>query len=347
MDSRLLTEDGWKDVLKKSPTLKDNGLQKTLAAYEQLDDKEHADRLKIMGSVKQLASNLQKAKEIATLAAKDKTAVLNYLKQVIGAADAEQREIAKAKVLAEKTQALAAKTEAKKKDAGEEDEEEETGQADLKTALQGIKTAKKPYYFLYCDAKPFGVIISRKDIRKSVPHKKELAKLAGGVTRAPRFGEVRYDGGKLVFEMEKAPAGAARILQKLIKTSTGLGFKVMVGAESAEDEEEQGDKAPAKAVPPPTLDKGTLAKAPEVWHGTRKILDTNIRQLQKAILQEYGSEHPKLLSRIEKGMSKLDSILDKLDTKLADSLAKANAARDDGERKAELQKSTGIHVDYL
>src|SRR6266550_4075074 len=99
MDSRLLTEDGWKDVLKKSPTLKDNGLQKTLAAYEQLDDKEHAD----------------------------------------------QREIAKAKVLAEKTQALAAKTEAKKEDAGEEDEEEETGQADLKTALQGVKTAKKPY----------------------------------------------------------------------------------------------------------------------------------------------------------------------------------------------------------
>ena len=102
MDSRLLTEDGWKDVLKKSPTLKDNGLQKALAAYENLDDKEHADRLKIMAVVKQLGSNLQKAKEVGALAAKDKTAVLNYLKQVVGAAEAEQREIAKAKVLAEK-----------------------------------------------------------------------------------------------------------------------------------------------------------------------------------------------------------------------------------------------------
>src|SRR3989442_7255553 len=142
MDPRLLTEDGWKDVLKKPPTLKDNGLQKALAAYENLDDKEHADRLKIMAVVKQLGSNLQKAKEVGALAAKDKTAVLNYLKQVVGAAEAEQREIAKAKVLAEKTQALAAKAEAKKEDEGEEDEEEETGQADLKTALQGVKTAK-------------------------------------------------------------------------------------------------------------------------------------------------------------------------------------------------------------
>ena len=225
MDARLLTEDGWKEVLKKCSTLKDNGLQKALAAYEQLDDEEHADRLKVMGSIKQLAVNLQKAKEVGALAAKDKTAVLNYLKQMVAAAEAEQREIAKAKALAEKTQALAAKVEAKKgeeeegeEESEEEEKEEEAGQA-LKTACQSIKTAKKPYYFLYCEVKPFGVIISRKDIRKSAQHKKQLATLAGGVTRAPRFGEVRYDAGKLVFEMEKAPVGAARILQKLIKAS--------------------------------------------------------------------------------------------------------------------------------
>src|SRR2546425_97132 len=143
MDARLLTEDGWKDVLKKSPGLKDNGLQKALAAYDQLDDKEHADRLKVMGAVKQLAVNLQKAKEVGALGAKDKTAVLNYLKQVVAAAEAEQREIAKSKALVEKTQALTAKAGAKKgeqdEDADEsEDEDEEADQADLQSALRSI-----------------------------------------------------------------------------------------------------------------------------------------------------------------------------------------------------------------
>src|ERR1043166_9267362 len=75
-------------------------------------------------------------------------------------------------------------------------------------------------------------------IRKNSQAKKELAQLAGGSNQAPKFGECRSDSGKLVFEMEKPPSGLARILQKWIKENTALGLKVMVGTESAEDEDQ-------------------------------------------------------------------------------------------------------------
>src|SRR6185369_13571531 len=114
--------------------------------------------------------------------------------------------------------------------------------------LKTLKLAQKPYYFLVCDAKPYGLIVSKKDIRKSAQAKKELTKIAGGSTRTPKFGECHCDGGKYVFEMEKPPSGLARILQKWIKENTGLGVKVMVGTESADDEGEQPDAAQPKGA---------------------------------------------------------------------------------------------------
>ena len=248
---KLLTEEGWKDVAPDCKG-KDKDLLKALFFYWSLEDDDFDFRVKALTKVAALAAALKTAKEVTA----DPDAV-KYLVAMSNAAKAKQTELLKAKAEAAKTKATQAAADAKKADAEakkaaeagdgeEEEEEEETADAatKLKRALQSLKTAKMPYYFLVCDAKPYGLIVSKKDITKSAQAKKELAQLAGGSTRPPKFGECRFDGGKLVFEMEKPPSGLARILQKWVKQSTGLGLKVMVGTESAEDEETPLSDAP-------------------------------------------------------------------------------------------------------
>jgi peptidoglycan hydrolase-like protein with peptidoglycan-binding domain len=104
--------------------------------------------------------------------------------------------------------------------------------------------------------------------------------------------------------------------------------------------------APAP-IAPPKLGKPELAKAPQVWHGTRKILDTNIRELKKGVKAHYGSEHSDLLAEIDDSLVKLDGIMEKLDDRLANSLAKAHAAKDAATRAAELKNSKVILADYI
>lgn len=105
--------------------------------------------------------------------------------------------------------------------------------------------------------------------------------------------------------------------------------------------------APPRPVAPPKLGTGTLEKAPAVWHSTRNIVQTNLGELKRAVRSEYSSEHPKLLKDIEQNLVKLDRILDTLDTKLADSLAKAHAAKDEAVKKAELKNSKAIVAGYI
>lgn len=105
--------------------------------------------------------------------------------------------------------------------------------------------------------------------------------------------------------------------------------------------------AAAEAVAPPKLGKATLSEAPAVWHGTRSILDNNIKVLKQAISAEYARAHPDVIAAIDKNVVKLDVILDKLDHRLAESLAKAHAAADEAARKAELQTSKTILADYV
>ena len=129
-----------------------------------------------------------------------------------------------------------------------------------------------------------------------------------------------------------------------------------MGTESAEADDEQPASGQASAgtapkppppVTPPKVGPATLEKAPEVWHSTRAILDTNINELKKAIRTEFAGQSPELIAGIETTVSKLDVILDKLDHRLADSLAKAHAAKDPAARQAELKNCKTILADYI
>jgi hypothetical protein len=104
---------------------------------------------------------------------------------------------------------------------------------------------------------------------------------------------------------------------------------------------------PPKPIAPPKLETPTLAKAPAVWHGTREILKTNIAELKKGILTHYGAEYPEVITEIDGNLKKLGVLLDKLDHRLADSLEKANATKDEAERKAELKYAKSLLAGYI
>ena len=132
----------------------------------------------------------------------------------------------------------------------------------------------------------------------------------------------------------------------------------LVGEESADAVDDQPASAPASAdatagapaprvAPPPQLGQATLEKAPEVWHSTRAVMDSSINALKQAVRDEFAGGSPALLAGIEQTVAKLDVVLERLDHKLADSLAKAHAANDAAARQAELKNSKVILADYI
>jgi hypothetical protein len=342
----MLSANGWKGIATKNK-LKDNGLQKALAAYENLEDGQHDARFKAITSVAQFAATLKKAKEISNL-----PDVVKYLANVVGAAEAEKGEIAKAKAIADKAQIEAKKHEAQAKQGSEKADDEQEEQGDYKTkllaAFQKLKGAKElAFQFIVCDAKPHAAIMIAKRIDPK--HKEELTKVTGGSKRFLHLGTCQFQDGKFTFAMEKPVSGLARKLQDSIKNFTGKKLPIMVGTETAESDEEQNPSAAATAHPgdSPPPQHALLEKAPAAWHGTRDAIAATINQLKTAIRQAYGSTGPELLGAIERSTGKLDHILEKLDHRLADSLAKAHAAKDPAAREPELKNCKRILGEYI
>ena len=105
--------------------------------------------------------------------------------------------------------------------------------------------------------------------------------------------------------------------------------------------------APSPIAPPEDLGEATLARAPLVWHGTRNVLDHNIKELKRAIRQEYSNEHPSLLAEIDQNVDRVDVILEKLDVRLAQTLERAGAAKSAAQRKTEVASAKAILADYV
>ena len=99
--------------------------------------------------------------------------------------------------------------------------------------------------------------------------------------------------------------------------------------------------------PPPPLGKPSLKKAPVVWHGTRGVLEHNIGVLKRAIGAEFAREHPDIVADIDKGVGRLDVVLERLDRRLADALTKAHGAATETARKGELKTAKAILAEYL
>ena len=83
MDPKFLSENGWKAVSLKFK-VKDNGLQKALANYEDTDEQDLDGRLKCVATVSQLAGALKKGKDGPRA-----PEVAKYLANVTSAAEAD------------------------------------------------------------------------------------------------------------------------------------------------------------------------------------------------------------------------------------------------------------------
>lgn len=103
-----------------------------------------------------------------------------------------------------------------------------------------------------------------------------------------------------------------------------------------------GNKVPASAA---KTEK--LVQAAEAWRRTHRQANERIAALKASVKAHYADGHNDLVEEIEKGLAKLDDILDNVDHRLADSLAAAGNAADDGARKGELKNAKAILTEYI
>src|SRR3954451_3262268 len=230
MDPKILTENGWKAIAAKLE-IKDNVLQRALANYEKLDDDDFAERQKAIAVVSQAAANYQKMDAVA-----EDPKTVKYLKDMTAAAEGAKRQILQQKALAEKAakaSVLAAKEESA--EAKKQEQQEDRFEARLLAALQKVKSAPDGFEFIVCDAKPVCGVMLAKVI--TTQHKTELSEMNDGCKRFLPIGTCRFERGKYVFGMDRAPSGLARKIQQSIQHSTGKKFAIALGQESVGEDE--------------------------------------------------------------------------------------------------------------
>src|ERR1051326_3195580 len=180
MDPKILTESGWKTAAAKFK-IKGDQIQKTLAAYDKLEDDAYEDLLEVITEIRKQATALKKSKDVAAV-----PAAIKHLADLLSALDSEQRDIAKDKAEADKEEkAKAAEQKAQEEEDeetdedqdGEEDEEEGEYAEKLLAALKKLKSAKElTYQFIVCEGKPPAVVIAKRITPK---HKEEASRVTG------------------------------------------------------------------------------------------------------------------------------------------------------------------------
>ena len=90
-----------------------------------------------------------------------------------------------------------------------------------------------------------------------------------------------------------------------------------------------------------------LAQAPQVWKGTRALLQTNVDALKQSVQSQIADEDDALIDEINDHLQKLDRILGKLDKRLTNSLTNASETQDPALRDAALQESKTILGEYI
>jgi hypothetical protein len=210
------------------------------------------------------------------------------------------------------------------------------------------------YEYVLCDAKPPGIIIAKKVTPK---HKEMLTEETGN--KNFHIGECWFEEGQFVFEPAKPASGLGMKVRDGLHHHTGKKHPVSVASADGEPDGEQppkgaseagdggvasatkvaADAAVPGAAPAPVPE---LVKAPKDWDATCATLVTHINGLGKAIQAQCAGEAADFTKEINGYVEKLESRISKLGTKLADSLAKANEAKDVAARKAELNNAKAI-----
>jgi hypothetical protein len=173
------------------------------------------------------------------------------------------------------------------------------------------------------------------------------------------------EAGVTTFTLAAEVAGLSKLVKLALLEQTGLRInKLKCRGEDGDDDDEDADAsagAPAAGEDEGEPDRGAggsgdphreaivaeLAKAPEMWRGTRDLLQFNVDALRRAVEEQLADEGDDYAARIKAQLGQLDRVFQGLDRRLSDSLAKARDAGSDEERNGELGISRAIVADYL
>jgi hypothetical protein len=373
--SKVLTESAWKDVLSKNKAVKDNGLLKNLAEIKKLGEDDHDGAQQILDQIQTLAAQLKKSKEIAAA-----PAVSKFLAELAGAADIAVRDVAKAKADASRTAEAKAQAEKKAKSeaadkAGDGDEDAESSElltTKLKPLLRQVAKGERMHALLAKSGKQVVVMLSRKPIPPT--RRKVLADQLGGGSTKYYPGHCHLEAGAMTFVLKAEVAGMSKLVKAALLEQTGLRLnKIKCRGEDGDDDDEDADEVAAvvsgddgerrdgddgnsgeaddkssASVPGVAgqVPEAELEKAPQVWKGTRALLQTNIDALKKAVQAQVADEED-LVDEIEGHLQKLDRIMGRLDKRLTNSLTNAVETQDPKLRSAALRESKGILAEYI
>ena len=207
--------------------------------------------------------------------------------------------------------------------------------------------------------KHVAVMLSRKPIPPA--RRKLLAEELGAAGGIKYYvGHCVREKGMTTFVLKTQVAGMAKLIKLALLEQTGLRVKLRCRGEDGETDDDldepaqpddQGDDNGKDDDETPGDDikvlSPELAKAPEVWDGTRELLQTNINALKKAVQTQIADEGADVIDDINGQLQKLDRILGRLDKRLASSLAKAGEAKGATGRNTALQESKAILAEYI
>ena len=111
METKLLSEDGWKTVSRKFNVKEDKGLLGALAAYEKLGSEQYEERCKALAYIGKTAGDLRKAKDVAS-----SPEAVKYLSSMASAADSTGKKIALAQANMSQIKATALEVQALSKE---------------------------------------------------------------------------------------------------------------------------------------------------------------------------------------------------------------------------------------
>lgn len=353
--SKFLIDTAWKEVLAKNKGVKDNGLLKTLADIKKLGDDDHDDAQSILDQIQKLAGQLKKSKEIAAI-----PVVGKFLAELTSAAESAVRDTAKAKAEADKAKKAEAekkaKAEAAKKDDDDDDEDDDASPALLSTKmlplLRLVLKGEMMHTLVAKSGKQVMVMLSRKPIPPA--RRKMLADQLGGGSTKYYPGHCSLEAGATTFVLKAEVAGLSKLVKRALLDQTGLRVNKVKcrGEDGDDDDEDDGDAAPARDEPEKKDDDrdgrvAELGTAPEVWLGTRELLEGRIAALKKSVRTQLDGEDAAFVKTIDGHLVKIDRILGRLDQRLTDSLIKAREAGNAGDRASELAVSRAILGEYI
>ncbi len=376
LKSKPLSDAGWKDVTSRHK-LKDNGLLKLLEKLKRLSDDEHDEATRMLDEACKLATQLKKDKAVAAAPAAAK-----YIGELLAAAESAQRDVGKARAEHAKVQKAKADAERKaaeaaaSKDDDDDDESPEILTTKLKPLLKMVGKGESLHALVARSGKKVVVMLSRKPI--PMARRKLLSEQLGGGSTKFYPGHCSNEAGNTTFVLHAEVAGMAKLIKLALLEQTGLRMnRIKCRGDDGDDHDDDGDASGEGAAdgeataedagedagrvklavprtlplqpmePPEDLGEATVEHAPVVWHGTRGILGHNIEALKRAISQEYAAEDPSLLAEIDRHVKRVDVILEKLDSRLADTLERANDTADDDEHAQAVAAAREVLAQYL